>query len=309
MAEQQTYYKITVSGDLGSGKSTICKLLQRKLAFNVYSMGEAWRKLAAKHNMTILELNTYSETHPLDEEMDQAMAAMANEPQNIIFDSRLAWHFIPGSFKVHLTVDPQIAAARIFHDKRGEAEGYADINEAFIKINQRKISENNRYLQKYGIDCSQYSNYDLVVDTGHAAPESIATLITAEFTAWMKGQSFERHWLSPKTPFPLHASSSLNRSKIQSMASSLPNSDFPEMIPLNLLESHGFYFIYNGHHRISAALLKEVNFIPVKIIACNNQTIPDDGAANEYIQQHYSLQNIHQWENLHQFKYPRYPNL
>ena len=158
--------KLAISGDLGSGKSTICKLLQEQLGFRLFSMGEAWRQLAEKYQLTILELNKYSETHPLDEEMDRTMAALSDAPESIIFDSRLAWYFIPNSFKIHLTVDPEIAARRIFNDKRrGDAEEYLSVAEAKQKILERKQSENLRYLNKYGIDCSKLANYNLVIDT------------------------------------------------------------------------------------------------------------------------------------------------
>ncbi len=181
MSEQLT--KIAVSGDLGSGKSTVCKLLLAKLpGFRLYSMGEAWRKLAEERGMTILELNQYSETHPLDEEMDRRMAEIGQGPEPIIFDSRLAWHFVPHSLKVHLTVDPEVAAERIFNDRRrGDAEEYASIGEALQKIRDRKESEKARYLQKYGIDNTDLGNYDLVVDTSAQSPEEIAGIIVAAF--------------------------------------------------------------------------------------------------------------------------------
>lgn len=307
MSESQTYFKICISGDLGSGKSTISKLLREKLSFNLYSMGEAWRSLAAKYNMTILELNKYSETHPLDEEMDQAMTAMAGTPQNIIFDSRLAWHFIPNSFKIHLTVDPMIAATRIFNDKRGEAEGYADVNEAFEKINQRRISENNRYIHKYGLDCSQLEHYNLVVDTSHAPPESIAGMIIAKFQDWAKGQSFAKHWLSPRTPFPTCDIDKLDRKQIDFLTISIAKDGFMENCPLSLITVDGFYYIYDGHKRASAALLKESHLVPVTVIARASEKVPSGETARDYIDKLYSLSNIHHWENFHQFKYPQYP--
>ena len=182
--------KIAVSGDLGSGKSTVCKLLLQKLPeFRIYSMGEAWRKLAEDRKMTILELNRYSETHPLDEEMDEAMARMGKAPEPIIFDSRLGWYFVPHSFKVHLTVDPRAAATRIFNDhRRGDAEEYASVDEAMQKILARHQSEKQRYLKKYGIDCTDPHNYHLIIDTTHQTPEEVAEVIVDRFKVWSQEQ-------------------------------------------------------------------------------------------------------------------------
>jgi cytidylate kinase len=307
MGESHNYYKISISGDLGSGKSTISKLLREKLSFDLYSMGEAWRSLAAKYNMSILELNKYSETHPLDEEMDQAMAAKAGALQNIIFDSRLAWHFIPQSFKIHLTVDPMIAATRIFNDKRGDAEDYVDVTEAYQKINQRRISENNRYIHKYGIDCSQLNHYNLVVDTSHASPESIATLIIHKFDDWIKGRPFAGHWISPRTPFPTRNINEIDRKQIDLLTNSIATEGFKEIYPLSLVAMDGFYYIYDGHKRASAALLKENHLIPVAIIAEASDTLPSGEPTRNFISKMVSLPNIHHWEEFHQFRYPQYP--
>lgn len=307
MSESQSFYKIAISGDLGSGKSTISKLLRDKLSFSLYSMGEAWRNLAAKYNMSILELNQYSETHPLDEEMDQSMAAMAGAPQNIIFDSRLAWHFIPNSFKIHLTVDPMIAATRIFNDKRGNAEGYADIAEAYEKINQRRISENNRYIHKYHLDCSALEHYDLVVDTSHAPPESISSIIIAKFNNWVLGQPFAGHWLSPRTPFPTCDVGRLDRRQIEALRNSIATECFMENFPLSLIMVESFYYIYDGHKRASAALMNENHLIPVTVIAKESDKLPEGETARDYTQKLYSMANIRRWEDMHQFRYPQYP--
>jgi cytidylate kinase len=182
------HFKIAVSGDLGSGKSTVCRLLLENLpGFRAFSMGEAWRRLAGERGMTILELNQYSETHPLDEEMDRMLAEMGKEPQNIIFDSRLAWHFVPHAFKLHLLVNPQIAAERIMGDRgRGDAEEYTDLADALQKIMERRQSEYQRYLQKYGLDCSDLSHYDLLIDTSGKTPGEVVALILAEFEGWQK---------------------------------------------------------------------------------------------------------------------------
>ena len=189
MAESN--HKIAISGDLGSGKSTVCKLLLEKLpGFRIFSMGEAWRRLAEERNMTILELNQYSETHPLDEEMDQAMAKIGTQPENIIFDSRLAWHFVPHSFRVRLIVDPLVAAERIFHDnRRGDAEGYGSVEEALVKVNERYRSEQQRYLTKYGIDCTKPENFDLVIDTSYIEPHDVVAQIVTGFRQWVSKQT------------------------------------------------------------------------------------------------------------------------
>jgi cytidylate kinase len=293
MATKPPHFKIAVSGDLGSGKSTVCRLLRENLGYQLFSMGEAWRKLAEKYHMTILELNKYSETHPLDEEMDQAMAEMADTLENKIFDSRLAWHFIPRSFKIHLIVDINIAALRVLNDKRGEAEGYTSLEEARDKILQRKISECNRYLLKYGIDCSNLENYDLVIDTSYATPASIAALIIETLQLWEKGLTFHKLWFSPKTLIPTRGVDVLTHGEVK------------ENEPLHILVARksNRYYILSGHELVSAAILNGDSFVPARI------TGEEDGILRRSIMAGKLDDNldpdlIGKWQEFHRFQYP-----
>ncbi len=200
MSNSNRKAQITVSGDLGSGKSTICRFLQTNLNYELFSMGQAWRELAAQYQITILELNKYSETHPLDEEMDQKLAAKGETVDQIIFDSRLGWHFVPTAFKVHLTVEPFVAASRICNDTgRGCTEGYQSIEEAIEKIQARKASEKQRYLQKYQLDYTNLANFDLIADTSYAPADVITSLIIESFQLWRAGNPFEK-MLAPHRP-------------------------------------------------------------------------------------------------------------
>lgn len=171
-------YIITLTGDLGSGKGTVSQIIESQFGFVTYCTGDVQRELAKNYNMTTLELNEYSETHPeIDDEIDSCFASLANAKVNIIIDSRMAWHFIPKSFKVYLKVDIEVAAKRIISADRGGVESYEDIEEAKNKIIERKSSENRRYLAKYGVNSSDMNNFDLVIDSSDLVPQEIADII------------------------------------------------------------------------------------------------------------------------------------
>ena len=178
--------KISLTGDLGSGKSHVSRLLSAKLGFRIVSTGFIQREIAEKYNMTTLELNEYTKTHPeIDDEIDGAISKLQEVGESLIFDSRLAWHFAPKSFKVYLTVDIDEAAKRIFNDKR-TSENYQNIEEAKNKILARRKSELDRFKSYYKIDYSDLNNYDLIIDTTHITPEEVCKKIIKAFNVWLK---------------------------------------------------------------------------------------------------------------------------
>ena len=48
---------ITITGKLGSGKSTVCKLIAEKHGYEIFSTGAIQREVAKELGITPLELN------------------------------------------------------------------------------------------------------------------------------------------------------------------------------------------------------------------------------------------------------------
>ena len=173
--------KISLAGDLGSGKSTVGKLLAEKFSAQMYSTGTIQRELAAKMNMTTLELNKYSETHPeVDDMIDDGLRALNEKDVSVVIDSRMAWHFVPSSFSVYMSADPAVAAARIMNAGR-ESEPFESLDEAVRSIAERRQSEQARYMHLYGVDIKDLKNYDFVIDTSDISPETVAGRIAEAY--------------------------------------------------------------------------------------------------------------------------------
>ncbi len=173
---------ISISGNLGSGKSTVGKALAKKLGFKHYSTGNFWRELAAKRNLDVYEFNKLAETDTsIDKEIDEYSAQLGKREDDFVIDSRLAWHFIPHSFKVRLTVDPEEGARRVFkhaqEEGRGNEKRHEDIAQAAQANKLREESENKRYLEYYNADPGNTDNYDLVIDTTNIPAEEVVEQI------------------------------------------------------------------------------------------------------------------------------------
>ncbi|MDR2499153.1 MAG: cytidylate kinase family protein [Tannerellaceae bacterium] len=190
-----TNNNITISGDPGSGKSSVTAILQEQLGYERVSVGLIQREIAASMNMSAVEFNRYMETHPeIDHECDRRVAELGQR-QGIIFDSRMAWRFVPLSFKVFLTVEEQIAAKRIFGDTNRIGESFDDIGEAVSKIRERRDSERLRFKLQYDADLSDFSNYDLIVETSDSSPTKTAACILHNYYLHAEQKPFRRQWL------------------------------------------------------------------------------------------------------------------
>ncbi len=171
---------VALSGEIGSGKSSVAERLAAALGARRVSFGEAQRQIAAQRGVTTLELNRMAEVDPtIDDEIDGAFRALASAAEPLVVDSRLAWHFLPDAYKVHLVVDPQVAAERILHRPGTHAEHYDTLAQAVSGMAGRVESERRRFLQVYGIDIFRLRNYDLVVDTTEASPDQVADRVLA----------------------------------------------------------------------------------------------------------------------------------
>ncbi len=177
---------ISLTGIPGSGKTTVRNMLAQQLGLTRYSMGDVFGKLAVEHGMTIGAFNEFAKTKPeVDHQVDAHQTTLAEQEDNFIIDSRLAWHFIPRSFKVFLDVDLTEAAQRIYSAKQANPESrkdepdYGSIDEVKTAIEKRLIADNERYKALYGVEYLDHKNYDIVIDTTHTPPVDVAAQILA----------------------------------------------------------------------------------------------------------------------------------
>ncbi len=174
-------FRISVTGDLGSGKSTVCKMLAEKMNAEIVSIGTINRKMAMEMNMDAVEFNKFIVGKPeFDKIFDDYQKAYEEKSGSFIVDSRLGFHFVPSTFSFYLKVEIEEAARRIMSAQRS-SESYSSLDEAVRKINERRQAERVRYTQCYGVDILDMKNYDCVIDTTHATPQEVADLMIKKY--------------------------------------------------------------------------------------------------------------------------------
>lgn len=174
---------ITLTGNLGSGKSTICKILETEHNYEIYSTGKVQRKLAEDLKISVLEMNQLMCTdHKYDNMIDDTTAKISRENayKAIVFDSRLAWNFVEKSFKVFLSVSLDIASRRVYADNRGAVEKYTSAEDAKAQLKLRAETEDQRYKDIYNLDYFNFHNYNLILDSTYCEPELLSHIIIEE---------------------------------------------------------------------------------------------------------------------------------
>ncbi len=276
--------KITISGELGGGKTVLGKLLCEKLDYKLVSVGSIQRELAEKHGMTTIEFNKYMETHPeIDHECDNKVVEYGESESNLVLDSRLAWHFVPSAFKIHLVVHLKIAASRIFNDTVRKNEKNTDLEDTINNIRIRKASECKRFKEQYNLDIDRLANYDLVVDSSYIDPEDLANFVIEHFNKMNADTPKPQIWLSPKNIFLFQSTRELSPENGDSVLNSIQENGYNVLEPIQVMRWENVFFLYDGYKRCSAAIATDLKLIPAILVNPDSDTLPNGQSVEQYI--------------------------
>jgi len=168
--------KITIFGMAGTGKTSAGKELAKRLGFQFFSGGDFARETARKLEVDINELDALSETdRKYDQEIDDAVEEFGKNNDNFVVECRLAWYFIPDSFKVCFVCDFDERTKRI---AIREGKDLATVRE---ETRQREDSIHERFSKYYDIpDIEDRGHFDYTVDTGCDSLLEVVESITKE---------------------------------------------------------------------------------------------------------------------------------
>jgi cytidylate kinase len=258
---------ITITGNLGSGKSTIGKLLSEKHNFEIYSTGKVQRELARQMNLSTLELNQLMMNdrkydHMIDDET--ARISRDSKDRNIIFDSRLAWHFVEHSFKVFVSVSLDVAAERIMKDQRGSVEKYSSVEEAKNLLDQRAKTESIRYKDIYNLNYMDFSNYNLIIDSTYCDPDTIAEIVMEEAKEfYANSKDISKMLVSPKR-FILEDLKEEDKHRLGELVRDLEGISYDKDKIIKVKQIDSCYKVLEDMAYAKAALDAGVGFIQIK---------------------------------------------
>ncbi len=255
--------KISLAGDLGSGKSTVSDILTKQLNANYYCTGAMVRSIAESHGMGVEQFNKYMEKHPeIDKEIDDGLVRLSDLDERMIIDSRLAWHFTRDTFKVYLSTDIITSACRIMQAKRPD-EHMSTLEETVESTKNRRESEKKRYKAQYGLDIKDLLNYDLIVDTTVATPDEVSDCIAESFNRWLEDDSYKCAFLSSeRINYPCREA---DNALVNEYTAALERGEpIPE---IKVFEEDGEFYLLEGLESSMAYAFSMSTFVPTTLVA------------------------------------------
>ncbi|OPY31446.1 MAG: cytidylate kinase [Methanomassiliicoccales archaeon PtaU1.Bin124] len=167
---------VTISGPIGSGKTTVCNLLSSRLNVPCVVSGHIFRQMAKELKMSLAEFGRLAERDPkYDHELDERMVNIAREGKDIVLEGRLTAYMLQrhgiDAVKVYLDAPVDVRVRRVVERE------CQDLDTARDELLEREECEATRYRQYYGIDIRDKSVYDLIIDTGALRPEEVVERI------------------------------------------------------------------------------------------------------------------------------------
>lgn len=171
---------ITITGKPCSGKGTVAKEFCKKYNFEYLCTGDMFREFVKEFGYS--DILSFQEQNDKIKEIDKLVddktytIGKTRINDNIVIDSRLAWHFIPNSFKVFIDIDYTTAGLRLISANR-ETEKATNLEEAILSLQKRWQVENDRYEELYKTNNLNPSNYNFIINSKGLTPEEIVIKI------------------------------------------------------------------------------------------------------------------------------------
>ena len=168
-----SYTKITISGQICTGKTTLYKALEKKLKWKAYATGQFFRDYALKHQLLIEQAE--EQNTELTRKVDFKIRDMLKTKQYIIVEGWLAG--------IMANNYPKILKILLTCNKGERAKRFAKREKAKIKESKDRIEEREaKWLAEiYKIhrleDIFNPKHYDLVINTTDLTPKQIQSQV------------------------------------------------------------------------------------------------------------------------------------
>lgn len=292
-------HKIAFTGQLGSGKSSVARMIAESTGMSRVSAGPVFREAAKEKKQSMVEFQNsdYANSLEFNRKIDLSFEQLADSDESLILDGRLAWHNVPDSFKVCLLVHPDEAGKRVFEAKRDNEE-YSSAEEATSKMKARYRAEKDRFSKLYNLDVSSFKNFDLIIDTTKGDITATAKLVCEMFDRHKRGKEIFKYWVSPENIFPTQLSRQTDREILEDYMDDYDQTEFFNIEdPIDIGLVGNFNFVVDGHHRGIAAAVTKKAFIPAVPYQYFDKYADTQNKISDFLPSEYSSAGVYDWED------------
>ena len=164
---------IAVSGPPGSGKTTVARILAKRLGLRYVSIGQLFRELADRMGVDIVQLSKLAEKdHDIDRRLD-ALARREAEKGGVVIDGHISAWIVRDLADLCVGI---VAPLRVRIERIASRDG-KPVEEVERETIAREESEAKRFRQIYGIDVRDFSVFDVVVNSALYTPDEIVEIV------------------------------------------------------------------------------------------------------------------------------------
>jgi len=166
--------RVAISGRSGCGNTTVSTLVAEAKGYPLINF--TFRNLAKERDIDFWTFcKLAEEDDSIDRELDARQVAMALAEDNCVLGSRLAiWVLQEADLKVYLQASLEERVRRIHTREGGSKE------DRMHETRRRDAYDTARYKRIYGIDNTNPSVADLIIETDLLSPEEVAERIVEE---------------------------------------------------------------------------------------------------------------------------------
>ena len=163
------YRNIIISGDVGTGTSTLGKALAEKLGWQFISTGDFFRQYFIEHSIPLWDNSSIPDE--VEKKVDYNLFEKIKNEHSLVVDSHYAAWFakdLTDVFRILLVCDEKTVSERILKRVHTHKETVAEIEERRKQLHEKfeKLYSNENYLDP--------KFFNLVIDTGkNSIPQTI----------------------------------------------------------------------------------------------------------------------------------------
>jgi CMP/dCMP kinase len=178
--------RIAISGHSGCGNTTATDNVGKTLRLDVVNY--TFRDLATDLEIRFDEIQQKASVSRIFDFLTDLRLVRASLRPRVVVGSRLAGWLVNADLRVWLHAPLEARAKRIF---QREPDKHTTYESVLYRTLQRDEQNRKRYLEVYGIDINDRSDFDIIINTEKLTAEQVSSLIVAA-ARWASQNQLDR---------------------------------------------------------------------------------------------------------------------